>query len=147
PAPAPGREERTVAVTRDRAAETRGSTSSRWPTASTSRSPAPLTNQPFIRVGSGARGARSPGQEVGPESVAYDTTVGVPLGLLDGEWIDRRADGAGDGQGGRHELELVDAVARAIRGEGIEVEDLPDQQPHARDEDLVERLVGVGDLV
>ena len=61
--------------------------------------------------------------------------------------IHRRADGAGDGDGGGDQEELPDAVGRAVGGEHVEIPELPDEQPEVRDDDLVQRLEGVVELV
>src|SRR6058998_1796490 len=50
--------------------------------------------------------------------------IAEPHALLDGLRVDRRAHRPRDGQRGRREHELVDAVRRAVARQRLEVEDL-----------------------
>src|SRR4051794_34243974 len=74
-------------------------------------------------------------------------TAGIEGLLLDGDRVDRGADGPGHGQGGGGEEEVPDAVGRAVGGQRVEVPQLADEQPHVRDGDLVQRLEGDVELV
>src|SRR4051812_27979812 len=74
-------------------------------------------------------------------------TAGIWVLLLDGDGVDRRADGTGDGQGGGGEEEVPDPVGRAVGGQRIEVPQLTQEQPHVGDADLVQRLEGDVELV
>src|SRR3954447_24560399 len=74
-------------------------------------------------------------------------TAGIGALLLDGDGVDRCADGAGDGQRGGGEPEVVTAVRGAVGGQGVEVPHLAEEQPHVRDADLVQRLEGDVELV
>src|SRR3954462_13344886 len=74
-------------------------------------------------------------------------TAGIGALLLDGNRVDRGADGAGHGQGSRGQPEVVPAVLGAVGGECVEVPHLAEEQPHVRDADLVQRLEGDVELV
>src|SRR3954466_10684607 len=75
-----------------------------------------------------------------PPTTSTLFTAGISGLLLDGDRVDRRADGAGDGQGGGGEPEVVAAVLGAVGRERVEVPHLAEEQPHVRDADLVQRL-------
>src|SRR3954471_12620768 len=60
-------------------------------------------------------------------------TAGIGALLLDGDRVDRCADGAGDGQRGGGEEEVPDPVGRAVRREGVEVPHLADEQTDVGD--------------
>src|SRR3954452_4694465 len=74
-------------------------------------------------------------------------TAGIGALLLDGDRVDRRTDGAGHGQRGGGEPEVVDAVGGAVGGQGVEVPHLSEEEPHVGDGNLVQRLEGVVELV
>src|SRR5215470_19794050 len=60
--------------------------------------------------------------------------------------IDGCAHGAGDGQGRRHEQEGVATVSRAVGGQLLEKEDLPQGETHIRNRHHVERIPEAGNL-
>src|SRR3954470_10637153 len=74
-------------------------------------------------------------------------TAGIGALLLDGDRVDRRTDGAGHGQRGGGEPEVVDAVGGAVGRQGVEVPHLAEEQAHVRDADLVQGLEGDVELV
>src|SRR5690348_4108959 len=74
------------------------------------------------------------------------STAGMSL-LLDGDRVDRGADGAGHGQGSGGEEELPHAVGGAVGSEGVEVPQLAEEEADVRDADLVQRLEGDVELV
>src|SRR3954449_4748909 len=80
-------------------------------------------------------------------TTSTEFTAGIRRLLLDGDRVDRGADGTGHGQGSGGEEELPHAVGRAVRGEGVEVPHLADEQADVGDRDLVQRLEGDVELV
>src|SRR3954453_15864012 len=74
-------------------------------------------------------------------------TAGIGALLLDGDRVDRGADGAGHGQRGGGEPEVVAAVLGAVGRERVQVPHLAEEQAHVGDADLVERLERVVELV
>src|SRR3954451_4692507 len=69
-------------------------------------------------------------------------TAGIGVLLLDGDRVDRGADGTGHGQGCGGEPEVVAAVLGAVGRERVQVPHLAEEQAHVGDADLVERLEG-----
>src|SRR3954447_10497661 len=80
-------------------------------------------------------------------TTSTEFTAGISRLLLDGDRVDRGADGAGHGNGCGGEPEVVDAVLGAVGGECVEVPHLAEEEPHVGDGDLVQRLEGVVELV
>src|SRR4051812_39518709 len=64
-------------------------------------------------------------------------TAGIGALLLDGDRVDRCADGAGDGQGGGGEPEVVATVGGAVGRQRVEVPHLAEEEPHVGNRDLV----------
>src|SRR4051812_43082879 len=66
---------------------------------------------------------------------------------LDGDGVDRRADGSGDGQRGGGEEEIPDPVGGAVGREGVEIPHLANEQADVWDDDLVQRLERLVELI
>src|SRR6266568_5697664 len=66
---------------------------------------------------------------------------------LDGERVQRRADRTGKRERRTYEHELVYAVLLAIGGQGLEIEDLPDQHAGIDNDDHMQGLEYVVGLV
>src|SRR3954462_13761705 len=67
-------------------------------------------------------------------------TAGIGALLLDGDGVDRGADGTCHGERSGGEPEVVAAVVGTVGGECVEVPHLADEQADVRDGDLVQRL-------
>src|SRR3954468_7865412 len=74
-------------------------------------------------------------------------TAGIGAPLLDGDRVDGGADGAGHGNGGGGEPEVVGAVLGAVGGQRVEVPHLAEEEPRVGDGHLVQWLEGVVELV